>query len=223
MLVAALGTHITIDWFDPDFWGRKANLVDAGGRGTAWFVDSPDGAMVLRQYRRGGFISKLSDRSYLYTGDARARSFAEFRLLTKLARLGLPVPEAIAALIQRKGLLTYRAALIVRRIPGAVPLPEAELVNEPDLWNQVGVMVRRFHDAGLDHVDLNCDNILVAGSSLFLIDFDKCRLHSGQQKDAPWKARNLARLQRSVRKRCAHLTVGNTKALWSAFIAGYND
>src|SRR4029453_11025308 len=65
------------------------------------------GRWVLRHYRRGGLIAKLSQDSYLWTGAARTRSFAEWRLLAELRRRGLRVPAPIAARYVR-GLFTYR-------------------------------------------------------------------------------------------------------------------
>lgn len=221
MLVSPEMADITSDWFDPRFWGTKARSVATGGRGGAWFVNSPEGAVVLRQYRRGGLASRLSGRSYFYTGDERTRSFAEFRLLKELSDMGLPVPDPVAALVQRNGPLTYCASIIIRRIPGAVPLPESESLQEAALWCRVGAMLRRFHDAGLYHADLNCDNILVADDGLFLIDFDKCRMQKASPGPASWKRRNLSRLWRSVRKRCTNLTPESKELVWLAFCQGY--
>src|SRR5690606_39607229 len=59
-------------------------------------------------------------------------------------------------------------------------------------------LVARFHREGLDHVDLNAHNILFdeAGKG-WMIDFDRCRMHIPA---TAWRERNLARLQRSLRK-----------------------
>lgn len=221
MLASPEMAEITDQWFDPEFWGNKARSVVTGGRGGAWFIDSPEGAAVLRQYRRGGLVSRISGSSYLFLGDNRTRSFAEFRLLKELSSMGLPVPAPVAALVQRISPLTYCASIIVRRIPGAVPLPEAKALQEAALWIKVGVMLRRFHDAGLYHADLNCDNILVADEGLFLIDFDKCRLLEASREPASWKSHNLSRLKRSVRKRCTNLSSESVERVWLALSEGY--
>lgn len=214
-------TELTAEWFKPEFWGGSARPVITGGRGGAWFVDSPVGDMVLRQYRRGGVASRVSSRNYFFSGDSRARSFAEFRLLQELRLLELPVPEPVAALVSQNSPFTYQASIIVRRIPGVVPLPEAEALQDAVLWRQVGATVRQFHDAGLYHSDLNCDNILVTGSCLYLIDFDKCELRKASQSSAAWKRQNLSRLKRSVDKRCGHLSSTKIDQLWQALCEAY--
>jgi 3-deoxy-D-manno-octulosonic acid kinase len=58
-------------------------------------------------------------------------------------------------------------------------------------------MIKRFHQAGLDHVDLNARNILIdPHDKPWLIDLDRCRLRS----PGKWQKENLARLQRSLMK-----------------------
>lgn len=212
---------LAADWLEPEFWACKARPVVTGGRGGAWFVDSPVGDLVLRQYRRGGVVSRISNRNYLFSGYNRTRSFAEFRLLKELRRLNLPVPEPVAALASRNSPLTYQASILVRRIPDAVPLPETEALQENAFWRQVGAMVRQFHDAGLYHSDLNCDNILVAGGMLYLIDFDKCELRKATRNSAAWKRQNLSRLKRSVHKRCGRLSSASIDQLWQVLCEAY--
>ena len=213
-------SDISGQWFQPGYWGDRARPVDAGGRGAAWFVETPDGAVVLRQYRRGGLMARLSERSYAFLGFDRTRSFAELRLLQVLRDQGLPVPEPVAAMAERRGGFTYRAWIMVRRIPDAVPMPDAANLGRIELWQRVGALIRRFHDVGLDHADLNCDNILVAGDELYLIDFDKCRLR--RPESGAWQAGNLKRLRRSVDKRCRHLPEDMIERLWAALREGYD-
>lgn len=211
---------VTADWFSPDFWGGKARPVAVGGRGGAWFIDTPIGDAVLRQYRRGGLMARVSESSYWFSGYDRTRAFAEFRLLQALRNLDLPVPEPLAALVVRSGLMHYKAWILVRRIPGALPLPEVSNLDDPGLWRQIGAMIRRFHDAGLNHTDLNCDNILVSSEGTYLIDFDKCRMVPNDGS-AAWKAGNIERLKRSVQKRCVNLGQAEGAQLWSALLDSY--
>ncbi|MDC0663110.1 3-deoxy-D-manno-octulosonic acid kinase [Marinobacter sp. SS21] len=208
------------DWFDPGWWGDQATPVSEGGRGGAWFIHQHEGDWVLRHYRRGGLPAKVSQRSYLFVSERRCRSFAEFRLLRQLQALGLPVPEPVAAFYCKRAPWLYQAAILVRRIPGAEPLPASDRLREDGLWQQVGQMIRRFHDAGLDHVDLNVDNILVAGNRVYLIDFDRCRLHEPGTGNG-WRERNLGRLKRSVEKRCQSLPEAQRERLWQCLRAAY--
>ena len=188
-----------IGLFDPQVWGARARPVDAGGRGSAWFVDAPFGAAVLRHYKRGGLMATLGRTNYLWRGARRTRSHAEFLLTRQLHDQGLPVPRPLAAMYLREGLLGYRAALLIERLDGVRPL--ADLAQEQGghaPWEAVGRMIARFHRAGLDHVDLNAHNILVDGSGkAWLIDFDRCRLRIPATR---WRQGNLDRLLRSLLK-----------------------
>ncbi len=205
-------------WLDPEFWGQQACPVAIGGRGGASFVHADVGELVLREYLRGGMMARLSRRSYLFTGFDHCRPMREFRLLQRLRTLGLPVPEPVAAVAERNGPLTYRAAILMRRIADAVPLPTSPALCEPALWRRIGALLARFHAAGLDHVDLNCDNLLHAPNGIWLIDLDRCRLRPPALR---WQQANLLRLQRSVEKRCAHLPALLRTELWAALLQGY--
>jgi 3-deoxy-D-manno-octulosonic acid kinase len=186
------------EWFDPDYWGARARPVHAGGRGGAWFVDAPFGAAVLRRYLRGGVAAKLSRDRYLWQGEKRVRSFAEYQLTETLWRLGLPVPRPLAAGYEREGAF-YRAAILIERLPGVQTFAErvaAEGSRAP--WADAGRLVARFHGAGLDHADLNANNILFDTSGQgWLIDFDRSRLRKPRDT---WRENNLARLLRSLQK-----------------------
>ncbi|WP_228677642.1 3-deoxy-D-manno-octulosonic acid kinase [Marinobacter lipolyticus] len=208
-------------WFSPAYWGDKAVPVSAGGRGSAWFIRSARGQLVLRYYRRGGLVARLSERRYLFTGYERTRSFLEFRLLNELTNKGLPVPQPVAALVVRQSKVSYEAAIIIERIEGAQPLPEHSAMNDEALWRRVGQTIAWFHREGLDHVDLNCDNILVSGDRVFLIDFDRCRLRRETLGSANWKESNLKRLRRSVDKRFGQLEPCRIDFLWQVLLAGY--
>jgi 3-deoxy-D-manno-octulosonic acid kinase len=206
-------------WFDPGYWGDNAVPVTQGGRGSAWFLLSKAGDLVLRHFCRGGVPGRFIRRDYVYTRADAVRSFAEFRLLHKLFRKGLPVPEPVAAGYSRRGQLFYHAAIIVRRISGATPLSEFASPSCVSSWHAAGACVRRFHDAGVFHADLNCMNILVS-DQIYLIDFDRGRLMpSGRGGD--WKAANISRLERSVNKTLADLDAPLRQQLWQAFLDGY--
>ncbi|MGE4532415.1 3-deoxy-D-manno-octulosonic acid kinase [Halomonas sp.] len=201
---------------DPAWW-QDQDLVtgEAPGRGASLFLDVGNGEeWVLRPYHRGGLVARLSERRYLWTGLECTRAFRELRLTAELLDQGLPVPRPVAAGITRHG-LTYEAALITVRLPGARAL--ASLLEngqaDDDLLRRVGATIRRFHDAGLDHVDLNARNLLVDNDGrVWLIDLDRCRL----RPDGSWKARNLERLGRSLEK------FGAAEAM-EAIQLGYDD
>ncbi len=184
--------------FSPTHWGTRAKAVDEGGRGGAWFVDAPFGRCVLRHYLRGGLAARISRGSYLWQGANRTRSFAEFRLMRQLRGLKLPVPRPLAACYLREG-MHYRAALLMERLEGVRPLAEcAQLAGHGAPWEEAGQLIARFHRAGLDHADLNANNILFDGANKgWLIDFDRGVLRIPATR---WRERNLKRLRRSLLK-----------------------
>jgi len=185
--------------FSPQHWGERARPVAEGGRGSAWFIDAPFGASVLRHYRRGGMVAKLVNDQYLWRGAERTRSFAEFRLMRALHALKLPVPQPIAAFYMREG-LRYRAAILMERIEGARSLSDlAQVAGRGAPWEDTGRLIAQFHRAGLDHADLNAHNILFDGSGAgWLIDFDRGVIRIPA---TGWRERNLKRLLRSLIKR----------------------
>ncbi|MBW6392897.1 3-deoxy-D-manno-octulosonic acid kinase [Billgrantia antri] len=183
--------------FEPDHWHRAGRVIGAApGRGSSLFLDAGGEQWVLRPYRRGGLAARISTTRYLWTGLERTRAFRELRLTAHLHAQGLPVPRPVAAGVTRLG-PTYSAALITVRITGARALAEHLDDIEPALLERVGATVRQFHEAGLDHVDLNARNLLVdADGAVWLIDLDRCRLRA----PGPWREANLDRLDRSLAK-----------------------
>ncbi|MCW4152043.1 3-deoxy-D-manno-octulosonic acid kinase [Halomonas sp. 18H] len=189
--------QITPELFDPAHWRQHDRVLgEAPGRGVSLFLKAGNEAWVLRPYRRGGLVARLSPDRYLWSGAERSRAFREMRLTAQLHEQGLPVPRPVAARVTRHG-LTYEAALITVRLPGARAL--ADCLDEADyaLLQRVGRTIRRFHDAGLDHVDLNARNLLVdPEANIWLIDLDRCRL----RRPGRWQRANLTRLERSLHK-----------------------
>lgn len=182
---------------DPAGWEPPPAPVTAGGRGAAWFVESGFGRGVLRRYKRGGLAARASRDRYLWLGEDRVRSFAEFRLLASLRSQGLRVPAPLLAGYWRQG-LAYRAAIVVERVEGASPL--AACLDEPGAgaWPAAGRAIARLHAAGVDHADLNAHNVLLdSACEAWLIDFDRGRR---RPVASGWREANLARLSRSLAK-----------------------
>jgi len=206
--------------FDPAFWSARGELAAvSGGRGSAWFVGGTADPWVLRHYRRGGFIARISKDRYLWTGEDRVRAFAEWRLLSYLVEAGLNVPRPVAAFYRRAG-WTYRCDLITQRIAQAEPLSSA-LAARPlaeNTWRAIGGEIARLHRHGVDHADLNAHNILLQDLVVSVIDFDRGQL----RQPGVWQSRNLARLRRSLLKIAAALPPERfTAAFWKCLMSGY--
>jgi len=211
------GRHL----FDPEYWKKEGRVTgEAAGRGSALFLDTEFGPTVLRQYLRGGYPARVSRDRYLFTGFDRSRPLKEFRLLSELYTSGLPVPSPVAALCRRKGLF-WTGWLMMKRIRNVTPLADllASRSQDEALWRSVGGCVRRFHDQGVVHADLNARNILVGvASAVYLVDFDRAAIRAGATHafDA-----NLKRLRRSLEKLWPVTLRGKLDEAWGQLIDGY--
>ena len=174
---AALARNCQPEWFEPQFWHTRGRLLGtARGRGTTHFIRGDDRELVLRHYHRGGVIARVFGDRYLWHDEQRSRPFAEWLLTHRLHRAGLPVPAPVAARYQREGNV-YRGDIITERLIGTTPLAAA--LQEAALplltWIAIGRCIRRFHDLGVCHADLNAHNVLLGGSAVYWVDFDRCQ------------------------------------------------
>lgn len=189
-------------WFDPGWWqARDAIRARYRGRGEALAVDGPTGPAVLRRYLRGGMVRHFNRSRYLYTGLERTRPWREWQLTRELWLAGLPVPQPLAAAVERRGPV-YRGALLTARIENARTLNQAATELGTADWRRLGTVLAGFAEAGLFHRDLNAGNVLVDDRGTFwLIDFDRATL---DDQPGP-KSAMLKRLLRSLNKLgCRH-------------------
>jgi 3-deoxy-D-manno-octulosonic acid kinase len=207
--------------FDEDYWQRKGCLVGlAEGRGRTLLLETPFGSAVLRRYLRGGWAAHLSPDRYLFTGHQRSRPMVEFHMLSKLRELGLMVPHPLAAQCKRDGIF-YTGNLLTRRIADVVPLADllASVETDFELWSATGACIRRFHENGVVHADLNARNILVRPSGqVYLIDFDRARIKSGAERAFE---SNLRRLRRSLDKLWPADSHERLESCWSFLLEAY--
>lgn len=210
--------------FETGYWQAQGGLHElAGGRASVAVVTAGEERWVLRHYRRGGFMARVSRDSYFWLGEARTRSFAEWRLLAELRRRGLPVPAPIAARYLR-GLLTYRADLITEHLPDSRTLADAitgaQLPREQ--WSAVGRTIAAFHSEGVHHADLNAHNIMLehaVAPRVYLLDFDRGRIEGR----GAWEQEVLARLRRSLEKiKAQRSDVAFADEQWDWLMAGYD-
>ncbi|VAX02206.1 3-deoxy-D-manno-octulosonic acid kinase [hydrothermal vent metagenome] len=214
--------------FDPTVL-QKLDVItgSATGRGTAYYLLIAGVALVLRQYRRGGLISKILKNKYIWKGLHKTRPWREWQLLSDMLKLGLPVPHPIACRVVRVKFirtLFYSADFMMTRIKNAESLSMLLIKSELDntTWEKIGRTIRQFHKNGINHADLNAHNILINDmNQIYLIDFDKCR------KMTPaisWQKLNIARLKRSLLKLNQNETSFHysTKS-WHCLLRGYQQ
>ncbi len=212
--------------FDPQWWAEHGSFEQVtGGRAPIALLRHEQECWVLRHYRRGGFIARISEDRYVWSGEAAARSFAEWRLLARLRALQLPVPVPIAARYERRGLF-YTADLITEFVPHTHTLANALRAGvRAEAWRRVGTVIAAFHANGVHHADLNANNVLLNESAdsatvgVYVIDFDRGRI----QARGAWEAQVLARLRRSLTKVSHQLGRTFDEQPWAWFMEGYES
>ncbi len=206
---------------DPD--GLDLGGPGPVGRGRLARLESPLGPLLVREARKGGLLRRVRGRTFL----GRWRPLDELVLCRRLLSAGVPVADAVGAVVLRRG-AGWRGFLLVREVQGGVDL-EALLYGAalPRPWGrravlfEAGKAVRRLHDEGVFHADLHPKNLLVDATSrrVLVLDLDRAQARGGALDDEA-RARNLARLGRAVEKhRLRGMRTGRKDAL--RFLVGY--
>jgi 3-deoxy-D-manno-octulosonic acid kinase len=220
---ASRAGNFAAEWFEPRYWANRSEIEGhARGRGATWFIKSADGRRyVLRHYRRGGLMARLSGDRYRFRDEQSTRPFAEWQLTYRLHRAGLPVPAPLATRYSREG-ASYRGDIITERLATVGSLTECLRTGALSVstWIAIGRCIRRFHDAGVDHPDLNAHNVLLSEEGVFLVDFDRAQLRAA----GLWCDGNLVRLRRSLEKVTWGLPSERfTEADWFGLLDGYRQ
>jgi hypothetical protein len=214
----ALAAHGTLSAWAAARPGRTAFT----GRGAAYGVTLGGTPAVVRHARRGGALGPLLGDRYL----GPPRLFREFEWSRRLALAGVLTPVLLAGVWYRSGIV-HRADVATGRVEGpdlaALLFGEAppEGPARAAVLGAVGRAVRRLHDAGGVHPDLQLRNVLVAGTppQAWLLDVESCRDATGPDD----RVRNLRRFYRSWDKwnrlRGPRLTTADR----AAFEAGYGE
>ena len=208
--------------FNSTVWAQRSAIVGfAEGRGTTFFIQHQGRDFVLRHYQRGGLVAKISEEQYLWSGLRFTRPWREWELLEKMQEKGLPVPIPVAIKVERKGIL-YTADMMMHRIPHSRTLAQTLMSEElsEGYWIAIGSVIRRFHEEGIYHADLNANNILLDdGGRCYLIDFDRCGIRKTKLK---WQKENLLRLKRSLNKFFNNEEVFHfSDESWRSLLRGY--
>ena len=220
---ASRAGNLSTDAFEPAQLRRRGLIEgEARGRGAAFFIRMDNRSWVLRHYRRGGLMARISGDRYRWQGEDETRPFAEWQLTYHLYRAGLPVPAPVAARYRRQG-STYSGDIITERLPDTRSLAQAVRETPQSLltWISVGRCLRLFHDRGVCHADLNAHNILLGGgTAVWLIDFDRSSL----REPGWWSDANLVRLRRSLEKIAWGAPPDHfTEADWHGLLDGYQQ
>ena len=150
-------SYFQVDWFNPSNNSVITSTEQwQSGRQSVTNFKSHDYYMVLRHYCRGGLPAKFSRDKYLFCGWAATRGYREINLLERMMSLALPVPQPIAAKCELNGLF-YTSDILMHEIKNSQTLAQKLVKNNFALqnWRQIGIFIKKFHIAGIQHIDLN--------------------------------------------------------------------
>ncbi len=180
------------------------------GRGAVWRVgtdihETLHETLIVRAYRRGGFVRHFSHDLYW---DRPPRPLAEVVATETARQRGVPTIEVLGAYVRWVNNVLYRGFFISREAEGFHNLWEW-LRMQPTSSIRVATLtavaraIATMHDAGIAHADLNLTNILVQPSSssphVLLLDFDRAQVLPNPVPRSQ-REQTLRRLQRSFQK-----------------------
>ncbi len=206
--------------FEPQYWMSSNKVMgSASGRGTTFFLDLFGRDVALRHYYRGGLFGKLIKDKYWFSGWENTRCYQELMTLNLLSEAGVNVPKPIGARATRQG-MRYQADILTEKVQDAEDLVSV-LLNQPldpSIYQRIGMEIRKMHNAGVNHTDLNIHNILLDKQvCVWLIDFDKC----GTKTGTGWQKNNLDRLLRYLKKEQKKHTIHWQRSDWETLMSGY--
>jgi serine/threonine protein kinase len=156
------------------------------------------GAIVIKQYSRGGFISCFNKDKYFYS--KKSRSELEFNALIRAEKAGVNVPEPIAYI--SRGSLFYNAWLITRKIEGSANYVELCLNQKETAISLLPAIcedINKLIASSIHHVDLHPGNIIIdKNNKPFILDFDKACYFAKDKSRL--KDKYVKRWQRAIRK-----------------------
>jgi len=216
---------------DPARWTGGTTEALGGGRGPVRRVtlsgEFPMTVMV-KPLLRGGVLRRLNHDIHL----SSSRLADEARLSQHLRRHGVAASEMVFGRAERLIGPFYRLHLATAEIPGAVSLFDylsgsaTGRFHHADVLKAAGECVRKLHESGVFHADLNLKNILIAhgleggeqNPRAHVIDLDGSRLEPCVTRRA--RSSNLARLLRHAVKNGLHRSL-DIAGLGRHFLEGY--
>lgn len=186
---SALREHIT--------QGGAATQSGPGGRGGVDYIElGPARRAVRRHLRHGGLLGPLLGDLFAGT----SRTLREFFTLLRARERGAPVVRPLAASTERHFGVFYKADLFTEEVPSCT-LGELLGRGAPEDLKPLLRALLDLHRGGVDHADLQLENILVPrdGSPWVVVDLDGARVHDVLPPTL--RLRSLFRLDRSYEKR----------------------
>lgn len=190
--------------------GRDCTPCAGSGRGVLLSFDYPGGQGLIRGYQRGGAMRVLWRDRYLLVN----RPLREFQVHLTAQGRGLRVPPLLGVCWRRSGPF-FSGAIATEALDAEHLLAylQHDSPEKKEMLHACGALIRRMHDAGLWHADLQVKNILIAKDGPILIDWDNARVHA--TLTLLQYMRNLLRLRRSFEKN--HLDIRDYHCLCEGY------
>ena len=192
------------------------------GRSTTPTVPlASDLSLVLRRYRHGGLLGWLTGPILL----GIQRPLRELTVTARAEEAGAPVPHAMCLVLWPLAGPLWSGIIGTREEPDARDLlsewRDSNGPARPALLVRVGRALRRLHDAGVEHPDLQLRNVLLCPDDrVVVIDLDRARFHGTTPLSVRRRASNLGRLVRSAVKE-GLLSPRTGRRELAALLAGY--
>lgn len=176
------------------------------GRGSTPAVSlDTETSIILRNYRHGGLFARIT-RSLLL---GSARAISELQVSARAEGVGAPVPHVMCLVLWPVFGPFWSAVIGTREERQTRDLLEEfralcdSAAERERLSRAVGSAIRKLHDAGVEHRDLQLRNILVAAEKpprIVVVDLDRAVFHRRGVVPSGRRSQNLGRLMRSVVK-----------------------
>jgi tRNA A-37 threonylcarbamoyl transferase component Bud32 len=185
--------------------------------------------MIIKHYEHGGFFRKVTRDIFF----GISRPFQELAILEAVSQKGVPVPEALAARVDRIFGPFYKGEIAYKEIPDSTNLLEylnrlkerpleEKISRKRKIINSLAEALKKMHTSGIYHGDLNIRNVLIhnveKGIQVYLVDFDCSKIK--QNLTLRERIKNLARFNRSCEKWKAPVTTTDKLRFFLSYSKG---
>ena len=185
--------------------------------------------MIIKHYEHGGLFRKITRDIFL----GNSRPFRELAILEVASRKGVPVPQVLAARVDRILGPFYRGEIAYKEIPDSSNLLEylnrlnqkplkEKIFQKREIINSLAEVIKKMHTLGIYHGDLNVKNVLIQNVGkkvgVYLVDFDCSKIKDSLTlRD---RLNNLNRFHRSCQKWKAPITATDKLRFFLAYSKG---
>ena len=178
-------------------------------------IEGSQERMIIKHYEHGGFFRKITRDIFF----GNSRPFRELAILEAASQKGIPVPEVLAARVDRIFGPLYKGEIAYKEIPDSSNLLEylknlnekpmkEKIARKKEIIDSLAEIIKKMHSSGIYHADLNVKNVLIQNIGeeirVYLVDFDCSKIR--EKLTLRQRLKNLARFNRSCEKWEASIT-----------------